>query len=564
MIAEHELRAAILAPIGRDGPTIEELLRRAHISGCACANLPQFLGVMNAGAGAAIIAEEALTAEALTALKDFIHAQPPWSDLPFVVLSSNRPQAAIAAWREQMLSSLKNVSLLERPVQPITLISATRTALRARAHQYEVREHLARGKRSAEELERLVSDRTRDLKQANAALVREMKERAEIEARLRHAQKIEAVGQMTGGVAHDFNNLLMVISGGLNLLDKRPERRIEIIDSMNKAVARGARLTHQLLAFARRQDLKPQPIDLKRFFGEMAELLDRSLRGDVHVRTELADDAWPVFADPAELQLVILNLAVNARDAMPKGGDIVIRVENAPASNSSTGGREFVRISVIDTGTGMSPETVEKAFEPFFTTKDIGKGSGLGLAQVHGFASQSGGSVRISSKVGEGSTVSISLPRSARVPESGVSRADDAAARAARKSAGRVLIVEDDNEVAELVTEMFIELGYEVTRTASAAAALGALADGRMIDVVFSDVMMPGGMNGLELSREIRRRRPELQILLTSGFAEAVKRDAETEGIPLLPKPYQQRDLAAALRGLMRVHVGAPARRAMR
>lgn len=172
--------------------------------------------------------------------------------------------------------------------------------------------------------------------------------------------------------------------------------------------------------------------------------------------------------------------------------------------------------------------------------------------------------MRISSKVGEGSTVSISLPRSARVPESGVSRADDAAARAARKSAGRVLIVEDDNEVAELVTEMFIELGYEVTRTASAAAALGALADGRMIDVVFSDVMMPGGMNGLELSREIRRRRPELQILLTSGFAEAVKRDAETEGIPLLPKPYQQRDLAAALRGLMRVHVGAPARRAMR
>ena len=279
----------------------------------------------------------------------------------------------------------------------------------------------------------------------------------------------------------------------------------------------------------------------------MRELLDRSLRGDVHVHFDFAEDLWPVEVDPGELELVVLNLAVNARDAMPEGGTIVIEARNEGAAGE-VGAEDFVRIAVIDKGTGIPQEVIERVFDPFFTTKDIGKGSGLGLAQVHGFATQSGGSVSIKSVIGEGTRVVMRLPKSARVALVQARHLVDAAERVLpEESAGSALLVEDDDEVASLVAEMLAQLGYKVTRAASAEAALGALADERQVDIVFSDVMMPGGMNGVELAREIRRRQPKLPLLLTSGYAGAAKMVAEAEGVRILPKPYLFNDLAVAL-----------------
>jgi PAS domain S-box-containing protein len=383
-------------------------------------------------------------------------------------------------------------------------------------------------------------------------------ERRHAEERLRQAQKIEAIGQLTGGVAHDFNNLLMVISGGLDLIGRieDAEKRARVLGGMRQAVARGSGLSRQLLAFSRRQALSPRPIDLARQIGGMRELLDRSLRGDVHVVTEFADGLWPVEVDPGELELVILNLAVNARDAMPDGGTITISAKNeagyGEASDGSPAG-DFVRLSVTDTGTGMSPDVLARVFDPFFTTKDVGKGSGLGLAQTHGFVHASGGAIRIDSTPGQGTTVSLLLPRTHKVPtiEDPLPPLPAVESRPPAPR-GRVLVVEDDDEVAALTSEMIRQLGYDTTRVASAEAALGALANGRPIDLVFSDVMMPGPMNGLALAREIRRRRPGLPVLLTSGYADAARPEAEAEHIEILAKPYRLVDLDLALAALAR------------
>ncbi|MDP9065456.1 MAG: response regulator, partial [Pseudomonadota bacterium] len=373
----------------------------------------------------------------------------------------------------------------------------------------------------------------------------------EAENHIRQAQKIDALGQLTGGVAHDFNNLLMVISGGLGILERNtdPERGRRIIGQMRQAADRGASLSRQLLAFARRQPLKPVPLDLRRQVAGMQELLDRALSGNVHVQTDFADDLWPVKVDPAELELVLLNLCVNARDAMPNGGIIVIGAKNVRNFRDNALEGDFIAVSVADTGTGMSSEVLAHLFEPFFTTKEIGKGSGLGLPQVYGFVQQSGGTVRVTSTLGKGSTVTMMLPRTDVVPDDTESESLDLQSTARRRAlSGAVLLVEDDDEVAALVGEMLGELGYVVTRAASAQAALGALADDRPVDVVFSDVMMPGAMNGMELAREVRRRRPGMPVLLTSGYAGSAFNDADTNQFAVLRKPYELATLDAALR----------------
>ena len=300
-----------------------------------------------------------------------------------------------------------------------------------------------------------------------------------------------------------------------------------------------------MLAFARRQPLKAEPVDLRAQLAGMRDLLDRALRGDVHVRTDFADGLWTILADPAELELVLLNLCVNARDAMPEGGTITIAARNAPALEAPGQGGDFVSLSVSDTGIGMSPEVLAHVFEPFFTTKEVGKGSGLGLPQVYGFAKQSGGSVRIESEVNRGTTVVLTLPRTDRAPAT--AEAPGRGHQDPDKACGSILLVEDDDEVASLVNEMLRELGYQVTRASSAEAALGALADARTIDILFSDIMMPGRMNGLDLAREVQRRRPGLPVLLTSGYADAAVRDAGREGIRVLRKPYDLHTLAETL-----------------
>ncbi len=382
-----------------------------------------------------------------------------------------------------------------------------------------------------------------------AGVISDVTHRRAVEERLRQAQKIEAIGQLTGGVAHDFNNLLQVISGGLQIIGRPGDTagRERVFNAMKQAVERGASLCRQLLAFARRQPLRPEPVDLNRLIVGMHELLDRSLRGDVQFRSEFAENLWPVEVDPGELELVILNLAVNARDAMPTGGVVTISARNAPALADHEMTGDYARLDISDTGIGMAADVLSHAFEPFFTTKEVGKGSGLGLAQAHGFARASKGAVRIESTPGEGTKVSLFLPRTLKTPACSPDPVIDRSLESTVASAGQVLLVEDDDEVAALTVEMINQLGYDTTRVASAEAALGALADDRAIDIVFSDVMMPGRMNGVELAQEIRRRRPHLPVLLTSGYAEAVSRSAAAHQIRIIPKPYRMDELREAL-----------------
>jgi signal transduction histidine kinase/ActR/RegA family two-component response regulator len=555
---EDQLEPVIVfAPVGRDAAASVGLLSRSGIAANTCGDLHSLVAALQAGASAAFVAEEALFGKDATFLFKWVADQPPWSDLPFILLTSRQEQTGIEAWRQRLINSLRNVALLERPVQAQTLVSTIQSALRARARQLELRGLLAEREQAAQELEKQVILRTQELKAANEALRDQMTVRAHVEEKLRQAQKIEAIGQLTGGVAHDFNNLLMVISGGLEMLDRQtdPARRKRLMDGMRQAAERGSGLTRQLLAFSRRQELQPQTIDLARQIGGMRELLDRSLRGDVHVTLEFSADLWPVEVDASELELVVLNLAVNARDAMPRGGTIEIRAENVPLLDQSGSTKDFVRLSVSDNGSGMTREVQARVFEPFFTTKDIGKGSGLGLAQVHGFVQQSGGRIEIESEVGRGTRITLMLPRSSKEPGPDQHHLVDLhVARRRPASAGSVLLVEDDDEVAALVSEMLEDLGFQVVRAATAAAALGALANGRRIDLVFSDIMMPGGMNGVELAKEIRSRRVDVPILLTSGYSEAAKQAAESQGIKILRKPYQLAELSEALRGAIARH----------
>ena len=509
----------------------------------ACASLAELLSQIKAGAAAIFVAEEGFFGKDLTELFDYVSQQPAWSDLPFIILTSRQEQPNATGWRKKLVVCLRNVSFLERPVQPITLSSAVHAAVRARNRQYQMRGLLEARERAAQLLEDQVAERTAELR-------REIAERARVEQTLRQSQKIEAIGQLTGGVAHDFNNLLMVISGGLEMLERGtdPSRRQRLLDGMRHATERGAALTRQLLAFSRRQELKPEPVDLVRHIGGMRELLDRSLSGDVSVTLAFGDELWPVEVDPGELELVILNLAVNARDAMPNGGTVHITAENAVAVADGELKGDFVRLCVSDTGIGMLPEIQEHVFEPFFTTKEIGKGSGLGLPQVYGFAKQSGGTVYLDSTVNRGTTITILLPRTQKSVVQPLLLTDPQIGRANRVPAGTVLLVEDDNEVAGTVAEMLEQLGYEVKRTASAEEALGSLDDSGKIDVVFSDVMMPGGMNGVGLARELRTRRQDLPILLTSAYAEAATSEASRLGVSILRKPFRLSELSAALK----------------
>jgi CheY-like chemotaxis protein len=317
---------------------------------------------------------------------------------------------------------------------------------------------------------------------------------------------------------------------------------------MRRAVARGTGLTRHLLAFSRRRPVNPESVDVAAQLKGMRPMLDGSLGGHIDVQMRLAADVWPVEVDAGEMELAILNLCLNARDAMANGGVITIAAGNSRLQGDDGAVADFVTISIADNGHGMPPEVQARVFEPFFTTKDVNKGSGLGLPQVYGFAQQSAGRVEIASEVGVGTIVTLLLPRSNRNPAS-VRTADGADApvvKSERRRHGHVLLVEDDREVAALSRELLADLGFVVIHVASAEAALGALADSREISLVLSDIMMPGGVSGLQLAREIRRRRPEIPVVLTTGYVEAAA-DMQDGEFDLLPKPFSVEALAAAL-----------------
>jgi PAS domain S-box-containing protein len=377
-----------------------------------------------------------------------------------------------------------------------------------------------------------------------AKVTRDLTEQRESEQRLDEAreqlfqaQKMEAIGQLTGGVAHDFNNLLTVIVSGADLAEphiKDNERLKRLIGNMRHAALRGERLTKQLLAFSRRQPLKPETVDIAQLLNTFIELLSHSLRGDVRIVSDVPSNLLPVQVDVGQLELALLNIGLNARDAMPEGGRLTIRARNHSGEISGKG-NSYVVIDIGDNGIGMSDEVKARAFEPFFTTKDIGRGSGLGLSQAYGFAKQSGGTLTLESAPGKGTKVSLHLPEAAALAD--CPPADQAATRPRDAGSATVLLVEDDAGVAELVHGLLEDAGYNVKTAVNAREALKVLRNGERIDLVFSDIMMPGGMNGAELARIVRGEFPSIFILLATGYAEAAA-NAATQEFPLIRKPY--------------------------
>ncbi len=391
---------------------------------------------------------------------------------------------------------------------------------------------------------------------------------AELEAaqeRLRQSQKMEAVGQLTGGIAHDFNNLLQVVLGNLEILHRNlPEDAARLRRSAENAMngaRRAAVLTGRLLAFSRRQPLAPRPVDANGLVAGMSDLLGRTLGEAVRIETALADGLWRAEADPNQLENAILNLAVNARDAMPDGGTLFIETANArldrayAARNADAKPGEYVMIAVSDTGTGMDKQTMDRVFEPFFTTKEVGKGTGLGLSQVYGFVQQSGGHVRIRSKPGEGTGVRIYLPRSLGGTAEGAEESDGAAPPAGSRPE-TVLMVEDSAEVRAYSAEVLRELGYEVLEAADGPSALDLLgrSAGARVDLLFADVILPGGMTGTALDERARALRPGLKVLFTTGYARSAPDSASGRldpGTEIIAKPFTYADLAARTRAVL-------------
>ncbi len=387
-------------------------------------------------------------------------------------------------------------------------------------------------------------------------IIHDLSAREHAEEALRQAQKMEAIGQLTGGVAHDFNNLLTVIVGNLELLEARlkDKDQLDLLSEAQEAAELGAKLTDRLLTFARRSPLAPAVVDLNSLVLGLMDMLHRTLGETVELSTALSTGLWLTRADPAQVESSMINLAVNARDAMPEGGRLIIETRNAEmdepyaAAEAGLSPGEYVQLSVTDTGTGMPEEVRRRAFEPFFTTKEVGRGTGLGLPMVYGFAKQSGGHLTIYSEFGKGTTINLYLPR---YKQSGTATAAAADKTAPALASGElVLVVEDDARVRRLTLTRLRELGYRVLESANGREALAVFAENPAIDLVFSDLVMPGGMSGYDLLAELRKQQPRLKVLLTSGYAEelAHAERLQAQGVRVLRKPYRIADLANAIR----------------
>jgi PAS domain S-box-containing protein len=387
-------------------------------------------------------------------------------------------------------------------------------------------------------------------------------EKAEAEQALRQAQKMEAVGQLTGGIAHDFNNLLTAVLGNLELLDRRvtedPARRL--LENARRAAERGAALTAQLLAFSRKQHLRPAAVDLTAAIAGMEDLLVRSMGKRVGLATELAADAWPAFVDLHQIELAILNLVINARDAMEHGGTVTIATSNVPAGSPAlpreVRHQDCVLVAVADTGVGMSEDVMARAFEPFFTTKEPGKGSGLGLSMVYGIAQQSGGTVRIRRRPGAGTTVEVFLPRAPAADIAGAVRPPRQGASATVRAPARVLVVDDEEDVRDVAAAALREYGYEVEVAASGEAALEALGHGDAYDLLLVDVAMPG-VSGVEMVRLARKTRPRLKVVFVTGYADISAFEALAADEPLVKKPFRLDELERAVREALAAAVAA-------
>lgn len=421
----------------------------------------------------------------------------------------------------------------------------------------ERRQAQAALRQARDELELRVQERTAELEQANRALQAEIADRHQAERALHQAQKMEAVGQLTGGVAHDFNNLLTVVMGNLQILANHVSRDVfasELIQAALKAARRGADLNRTLLAFSRKQRLAPEPVDFNDMINGMTGMLRRSLGEQVHIAVIQAQGLPRAMADPTQLETALLNLAVNARDAMPGGGTLTIETASAAfdAHHAALEGDvqpgRYVMLAVSDTGVGMAAEVRARAFEPFFTTKDTGKGSGLGLAMVYGFVKQSGGHVKIYSEPGIGTTVKLYLPEIAASAEHPTPA--PAMPRSLPSGTETVLVVEDEEDVRQLACRVLTGLGYRVLQASDGKSALGVLAREPVVDLLFTDVVLPGGLNGPQIAQQARARRPGLPVLYTSGYTgNAIQQlEGEAAAVRLISKPYAIEELAQMVR----------------
>ena len=673
-------RAVILAPIGRDAAVAAALIQEAGFYANIAGDLAALTHEIEAGAGLAVIADEAIKTADLRSLAKWLNEQPSWSDFPIVLLThqgggpERNPDAA------RLGQALGNVTFIERPFHPTTLVSIVGSAVRGRRRQYQTRAiledltesegllqtalnaghlgalelHLPEfeleasdtcktfygrkpddpftyqdlldaihpddraprqqvldrsiksGKdysfeyrniwpdgsvhwvdvraravrrpdgsikslvgvssditaRKTSEIERenllaqLAAERTalaeltatleQRVEERTAELMKEVAAREKAQEQLRQAQKMETIGQLTGGVAHDFNNLLMAVMGNLDLLRKRvPDdpRLHRLIDGALQGAERGASLTQRLLAFARQQDLKALPVNLGALIQGMIDLLERSLGPRIALRLNIPENLPPARVDANQLELAILNLAINSRDAMPDGGSIDIKVAECRSSGDLQPGN-YLKVSVIDTGKGMTPEILKKAIEPFFSSKPLGKGTGLGLSMVHGLAVQLGGALQLTSTVGKGTTATLILPVATAAPE-----AESPAHVAAKINRSAVILfVDDDPLIAMSTMEMLEDLGHRVIGANSGLHALDIIKSDQPIDLMMTDHVMPG-MTGIELAAASREVRPSLPILLATGYAD-LPEGAQLD-LPRLAKPYHQDQLRDRLDQLL-------------
>jgi signal transduction histidine kinase len=665
-------RVLILAPWGRDSQIALKMLGEANLNGCVVDDVEHLCIELQQGAGTLILAHEALGNADLAPLLAFLSQQPAWSDLPVVLMTHQRARdqaPAVPLGRE-----LGNVTFIERPFHPATLISLVSTAMRGRRRQYEARDRLvdlseseqrlqhamtagrlgawqldasnleldcsalskahygrfngepfgyadwlqcvaqedrpamqeelrnslsfgadysvqfrnhwpdgslnwvdvraraiSNGKGEVTALVGVTTDITermnaeRQLRQLNENLEQQVEERtAQVrhnEEALRQAQKMEAVGQLTGGIAHDFNNMLTGIIGSLELMRRRIARgRTQDLDNLIElgvsSANRAASLTHRLLAFSRRQSLDSKPVEMNQLVRAMDELLQRSLNESIRLHMNLAPALWVAEADPHQLESALLNLVINARDAMPNGGELTVSTRNQYLDEAFTSAQpnlavgDYVVLSVTDTGNGMPESIIRRAFDPFFTTKPIGQGTGLGLSMIYGFSKQSRGHVAIESCIGQGTTVQLYLPR---LQGAQVEPEQAPTGPAAGASNGEtVLIVEDDSAVRQLVCEVLGELGYRYIEAADASSAIPLIHSAQRIDLLISDVGLPG-MNGRQLAEIGRQLRPGLKVLFITGYAEhaAVRGGFLDAGMQMITKPFAFELLTAKVREMI-------------
>ncbi|MBD8472558.1 response regulator [Pseudomonas sp. CFBP 8770] len=663
-------RVLVLAPLGRDSQVALQILSQAGIPGTAVSDVDDLCAqLQREGAGMCIVANEALSEARMQPLLVYLSQQPAWSDLPIVLMTHQR--AADQAQSMLLAARLGNVTFVERPFHPLTLISLAKTAIRGRRRQYEARDRLLDLSESEQRLQHAMSagrlgaweltcnplqlncsDRTRthygieastrfeysdwllcvhpsdqammqealinslqlgadfalqfrniwpdgsvhwidmraraipdkqgriqamvgvttditeqkaaeqQLRELNGNLEQQVEERtAQVrinEEALRQAQKMEAVGQLTGGIAHDFNNMLTGIIGSLELMRRRLSRSQlddlpKLIDLGISSANRAASLTHRLLAFSRRQSLDSKPVQVNGLVHSMEELLHRSLNESIALHLRLDPQLWIAEADPHQLESALLNLVINARDAMPGVGEVIVETANRHLDESFTSAQQnlepgdYIMLSVSDTGLGMDQAVINRAFDPFFTTKPIGQGTGLGLSMIYGFSKQSRGHVAIQSTPGLGTTVQLYLPRcyASQLPQANVPVIESPMAT----NGETVLIVEDDHAVRSLVCEVLRELGYCYLEAADANAAQPILASGQRIDLLISDVGLPG-MNGRQLAEVARHLRPGLKVLFITGYAQhaEVRAGFLDDGMQMITKPFAFDVLTAKVR----------------